>query len=160
MRRGQKPKTPTKLSRLVTQMVEEHGGPASGFAQLADLTPAQLSRVMSPGAADRPPGVLSCLKLARASGYAPSVILISAGHAKFARVLEDIIENHRKHDVGAEHDTRGLVTAEELEVVRALRTLTINTRHAVIFLINRAAEMREPADSPNQPIAQKVAAGG
>lgn len=155
-RNGRKPKTPTKLSTLVTQMVDEHSGPAVNFAKLAGLTAAQLSRMMNPSASDRPPGVLSCLKLSRASGYSAVLLLMYAGHDEIARVLADITRNHPTEQGTAVQETRGLVTGEELEVIRSLRTLSVNTRHAVIFLIQRAAEQREPADSASLHIAQKV----
>jgi hypothetical protein len=138
---------------LVTQMVAEHGGAAATFAALADLTPAQLSRMMSPGPADRPPGVLVCLKLARASGYAATDILTAAGHEAVADVLHDITLNRPSGD---QLEPRGLVTGEELDLVRALRTLTPNVRNSVSFLIHRAADEREPAAS-DLHIAQKAA---
>ena len=156
MRQRRHPKVGTKISKLVTQMVDEHSGSCAAFAKLAGLTPAQLSRIMSPGPNDRPPGVLSCLKLARASGFAPTMVLHLAGHEQYCPVIEELTVNRQTLDVSSQREHRALVSGEELDVIRCLRTLTTNTRRAVIFLIQRAADEREPAVH-SLTIAQKVA---
>ena len=146
MRRRQK--IATAISKLITQMVETFGGTRIAFAKLAGLTAAQLSRMMNPTKSDRPPGVLSCLKLSRASGVNVVYVLKVAGHHEYAVVLQDITGP-------IDTATRSLVTGAELDMVRAMRTLNPQVQHSIVFLIQRAAEERDQAIPTDLLIAQQ-----
>jgi len=149
-RRTKQHKIETPLTRLVTKMVDDHGGSCIAFAKLAGLTPGQLSRVMSPNRRDVPPGVLTCLRLSCASGVEPWLILEMAGHDRYVHVLRVITSNHAVRQFGSDVVGHGLVTGAELEMIKDYRTLQTNVRASIAFLIQRAAEEREAAARPRR----------
>ena len=132
-----KKKFETPISRLVVQMVNERGGSAADFANGARLTAPQLSRVMNPSRYDAPPGILTCMKLAHASGFSAALVLRAAGHLEFATLIEQITGRaERPPDF----------TSLEQTVIRALRNMPMNERVSFVNLILSVGdtEQREP----------------
>jgi len=130
----------THISRLVETMVEERGGSAADFARLAQLTPPQLSRIMRPTKIAPAPGVLTCLKLSRASGMNAAFVLRVAGHDEYAVLIEYIVGR-------AERPPE--FTTRERQLIMALRNMDHNERSSFTHLIMTVGtdDQRESPDA-------------
>jgi transcriptional regulator with XRE-family HTH domain len=132
-------------------MVQERGGMAQDFAKLAGLTPPQLSKILNPRFTDSPPGVLTCLKLARASGFSAALVLRAAGHSEMAILIEQIAGR-------AERPPE--MTGAERDLLSAVRRLQTNTRRSFTHLIYVAADNETPrSDEDDDGRSMKQAKG-
>jgi len=141
----------TRMPQLVASMIRERGGNATDFARDAGLTLPQLSRITSPARYEPPPGVLTCLKLSRASGVAAALVLRTAGHTEFALLIEQLVGK-------AEHPPD--YTSREQEIIKALRNMRMHERISFtnLILLVGATGSREPVD-PSSPFAPRVVGG-
>jgi len=64
------------------------GGSQQDLAKVIGITPSRLNRALQQG--DYPLNALNCLRLAKAKGYAPSLVLRLAGKMELAELIEHL----------------------------------------------------------------------
>jgi hypothetical protein len=143
----------TSIPKLVASMIRERGGNATDFARDAGLTLPQLSRITSPARYEPPPGVLTCLKLSRASGVAAALVLRTAGHPDFAVLIEQLLGR-------AEHPPD--YTTVEQAIIRALRNMRMHERVSFtnLILLVGSTEARESVEGSSSLFAPFANTGG
>jgi hypothetical protein len=80
----------TAMSRLLAAIVHQTGEPSVMFARAIGVTPQQLSYYMHPGRYDRPPGVLTCLKIAKVARRSALEVLRAGGKSEYATLLAEL----------------------------------------------------------------------
>lgn len=127
------------FSQLLTALVTQYGGTKRQFAKAAGISPSQLSHLLRPGRYTPPPGIETCLKIARAAHCSASRVLRAGGKDAIADLIEELYGEaaQRRADF---RSTR--VAPHEEAHLSEWRLLAPADRRALSFIIARAVVAR------------------